>query len=218
MRVRGEYEAEGKPVPPVTVVCRVLGVPRSTVYYHPHRRKAPVVDEVMATRIKGVIERYSRYGYRRVRAVLKNRDGLVVNRKKVQRIMKRKGWMVRRRPSGKRPRAAGLPSVVESSNTLWATDYAHIFCGKDAWCHLALVIDCGDRELIGWRLSRSGKATVAEAALEDALVHRFGLLRKVSAPLTIRSDNSLVFTSKRYRSTVRLYGLEQEFITPYTPE
>lgn len=218
MRVRGEFEAEGRPAPAIAMVARVLGVPRSTIYYRPQRKSSPHVDEVMARRIKGVVERYSRYGYRRAWAVLRNRDGLVVNRKKVQRIMRIKGWQVRRRPSGHRPRAKGRPSVVSHSNMRWATDFTHLWCGEDGWCHLALVIDCADRELIGWRLSRSGKAPVAEAALEDALVRRFGLLRRVKSPLTIRSDNGLVFTSKRYRHTAKLYGLSQEFITPYTPE
>ena len=71
---------------------------------------------------------------------------------------------------------------------------------------------------MGWRPSCSGKATVAEAALEDALVHGSGLLRRVKSPLTVGSDNGLVFTSKRYRRTVKPYGLSQEFITPHTPE
>jgi putative transposase len=187
-------------------------------YYHSHRRQAPEVDEILAARIKGIIERYPRYGYRRVHAVLWHLEGWVVNKKKVQRIMQRKGWIVHRRPAGKRPRAQGLPSVVPDSHMRWATDIAHLFYGKEGWCHLALVIDCGDRELIGWRLSRSGKASIAEAALEEALMRRFGLLKKTSRPLTLRSDNGLVFTSKRYRATVRLYGLHQDFITPYTPE
>jgi putative transposase len=198
MRVQSEL---GEDRPSLALVARVLGVPRSTVYYHPQRRKAPELDELLSARIKGIIERYPRYGYRRV-----------------QRIMQRKGWIVHRHPVGKRPRAQGLPSVAPSSNTLWATDMAHLFCGQEGWCHLALVIDCGDRELLGWRLSHSGKATIAEAALEDALIQRFGLLRKAPRPLALRSDNGLVFTSKRYRATARLYGLHQEFITPYTPE
>jgi putative transposase len=215
MRVQSEL---GEDRPSLALVARVLGVPRSTVYYHPQRRKAPELDELLSARIKGIIERYPRYGYRRVHAVLRNRDRLAVNRKKVQRILQRRGWIVHRRPAGKRPRAQGLPSAVALPNRLWATDMAHLFCGQEGWCHLALVIDCGDRELIGWRLSRSGKATIAEAALEDALIQRFGLLRKAPRPLTLRSDNGLVFTSKRYRATARLYGLHQEFITLYTPE
>jgi len=178
IRVRGKFDTDR--APSMALVARVLGVPRSTVYYHPQRRKAPELDEILSARIKGIIE------------------------KKVQRIMQRRGWIVHRRPAGKRPRAQGLPSAVPLPNRLWATDMAHLFCGQEGWCHLALVIDCGDRELIGWRLSRSGKASIAEAALEDALIQRFGLLRKAPRPLTLRSDNGLVFTSKRYRATARL--------------
>ena len=118
MRVRGEFEAEERPAPAIAMVARILGVPRSTIYYRPQRKSSPRVDEVMARRVKGVVERYSRYGYRRVRAVLYNRDSLVVNRKKVQRIMRIKGWQVRRRPSGHRPRAKGRPSVVPHSNAM----------------------------------------------------------------------------------------------------
>ncbi|MFA0887637.1 MAG: integrase core domain-containing protein [Synergistales bacterium] len=39
---------------------------------------------------------------------------------------------------------------------------------------------------------------------------------RTTKPLILRSDNSLVFTSKRYTNTVRSYWLTQEFITPYT--
>ena len=138
MRVRGEWEE--KTAPPVALVARVLGVPRSTVYYHPQRRKAPELDELLSARIKGIIERYPRYGYRRVHAVLRNRDHLAVNRKKVQRIMQRKGWIVHRRPVGKRPRAQGLPSVVPLSNRLWATDMAHLFCGQRTPTRILLTV------------------------------------------------------------------------------
>ncbi|WP_206210880.1 integrase core domain-containing protein [Vogesella urethralis] len=34
----------------------------------------------------------------------------------------------------------------------------------------------------------------------------------------LRSDNGLVFTSRSYTTRVKSYGLQQEFITPYTPE
>jgi putative transposase len=40
-----------------------------------------------------------------------------------------------------------------------------IWAGRDQWTTLALVIDCHTRELLGWNLSRSGKAKTAEAAL-----------------------------------------------------
>jgi putative transposase len=81
-----------------------------------------------------------------------------------------------------------------------------------------LVIDCYTRELLGWHLSRSGKAKTAESALEQALIARFGTLGRGPVPFLLRSDNGLVFTSRSYTALVRSYGLQQEFITPHTPE
>ena len=38
------------------------------------------------------------------------------------------------------------------------------------------------------------------------------------AVLLLRSDNGLVFTSRSYTALVKSHGLQQEFITPYSPE
>jgi putative transposase len=37
----------------------------------------------------------------------------------------------------------------------------------------------------------------------------------VQTPFLLRSDNGLVFSSRRYTALVRSCGLQQEFITPY---
>ena len=79
-------------------------------------------------------------------------------------------------------------------------------------------MDCCTREILGWRLSRSAKTKTAEAALEDALINRFGCLGPVPQTFKLRSDNGLVFCSKTYTSLVKDSGLSQEFITPYTPQ
>jgi len=63
-------------------------------------------------------------------------------------------------------------------------------------------MDCHTREILGWRLTRSGNAKAAEATLEDALIGRFGSLARLAQPLILRSDNGLVFTSKRFTVTV----------------
>ena len=62
-----------------------------------------------------------------------------------------------------------MPSVASSPNERWATDLCRVWTGRDQWVTLALVIDCHTRELLGWQLSRSGKAKTAESALEQAL-------------------------------------------------
>jgi len=58
-------------------------------------------------------------------------------------------------------------------------------------------------QLMGWQLSRSGKATTATAALERALIAHFGSLGRVDRPFLLRSDNGLVFTSRAYTRMVR---------------
>lgn len=217
MKVKTELEAEGRTAS-VGFICRVLELPRSSFYYAPHKRQAPGFDENLVRLVWEVIEENPAYGIRKVWAVLRFGKGHRINRKRIERIMQAKGWTVKQRRPRMRPRVRWSRSVAEKSNQRWATDMTHVYCGKDGWCHLPVVVDCADREIIGWRISRSGKATVAEAALEDALVRRFGPLSPSRKDLDLRSDNGLVFLAKSYRKTVRDYGLSQEYITPYTPE
>ncbi|WP_231988928.1 integrase core domain-containing protein [Nitratiruptor tergarcus] len=93
-----------------------------------------------------------------------------------------------------------------------------IYSINDGWSTLACVIDTCIREIVGWRLSKSGKAKTAEAALQKGLIYRFGRLQRLKEPIVLRSDNGLVFTSKSFTKTIKDYNFTQEFITPYTPE
>jgi putative transposase len=96
-------------------------------------------------------------------------------------------------------------------------DVTHIPCGQDGWAHLAAVIDCHDREIVGYEFAVRSRAKEAERAIEAACLARFGTLRPMGAPV-LRSDNGLIFQSRRFRQACRDYRLTQEFITPYTPE
>lgn len=112
----------------------------------------------------------------------------------------------------------GARSVASASDERWAVDVTHIPAGRDGWAHLTAVIDCHDREIVGWELALRGRAREAERALEEACLRRFGTLRSEGAKPVLRSDNGLIFQSKRFRAACRDYGLRQEFITPYTPQ
>lgn len=141
------------------------------------------------------------------------------NKNTVQRVFQLMGWQVLKRPIGFRPRIQALPWVATKPNERWSTDLCRVWAGRDGWAAtLALVIDCHTRELLGWHLSRSGRACTAGSALEHALIARFGTLGRVPAPFLLRSDNGLVFTSRSYIALVRSYGLRQEFITPHCPQ
>jgi putative transposase len=208
--VQQGLEADGFKVP-MTKLCRWFEVPRRTVYYRP-TKAAPKVQEQIVVPIKAMIEENPSFGYRTVAGLLG------MNKNTVQRIFQIKGWQVRRRPVGFRPRVKCIPSIASQPNEHWATDLCRVWTGRDGWATLALVIDCATRELLGWHLSRSGKSKTAEAALEQPLIARFGTLGRVPAPFLLRSDNGLVFTSRSYTALAKGYRLRQEFITPHTPE
>ncbi len=175
-------------------------------------------DADVVARIKQLIEQHPTYGYRRIWACLRFGDRRVINRKKVRRLMKAHGWMVSQRPTTPKPRVRRKNSVATRRNERWALDATHIDCGADGWGHLIAVIDCYDREIVGWEFALRGRANEAERALEMACLARFGTLRPRGEVPIIRSDNGLIFQSRRFRNACRFYRLPQEFITPYTPE
>jgi putative transposase len=216
--VHQQLHTEGRAVP-WTQLCRLLAVPRSTLYYppRPHQR-CEAVDEPLAAQIKAIIEERPAFGVRRVHVQLTKARGLTVNRKKVRRIMRLKRWTVRHRPAGRRPRAEKRKSIAERPDERWATDLAYVPCGRDGCAVFAPVLDCCTREVLGWELAPTGRAATAARALEDALLARFGTLHGAPAGLRLRHDNGLVFGSRQYVSLVRSYGLTQEYIAPHTPE
>ena len=90
---------------------------------------------------------------------------------------------------------------------------SHFMTKKDGGCHITAVIGCCDRSIVGWRVSKSGKAKVAAAALEDALIRR-----RPKPGLKLRSDHGLIFGAEDFHKGSRGAGIRQEYITPYTPE
>lgn len=205
-------------------VCQVLDVPRSRL--HPPTR-VPVADATrvpsartaeLTRRLKELLTQHPTFGYRRLWALLRFRDGMKVTQQTVYRILKSDGWFVHQRSRTPRPRVQQWRSQVETSNTRWAMDVTHIDCGTDGWGHLTAIIDCADREIIGYEFALRGRAQEAERALEAAILARFGTLRPMGSMPSIRSDNGLLFQSRRFRAACHASRLAQEFITPYTPQ
>lgn len=200
-------------------ICGVLEVPRSSLR---PRGKQPGqnrhLNELLVARIRRLIARHPTFGYRRIWALLRFREGFRINRKTVYRVLRIKRWFLHQRRVTPRPRVRKRRSLAPRSNLRWAMDVTHIPCGADGWAHLAALIDCHDREIVGYEFALRGRAREAERALEEACIHRFGTLRPKGKTPVVRSDNGLIFQSRRFRAACRDYRLRQEFITPYTPE
>jgi len=90
-------------------VCRLLSVPRSAMSgRRSATQKEPTTDRLLTTRIEELIGKHPTFGYRRLWAILGYRDGLLVNRKTVYRILKVKGWFCHERRHTPWPRVRGL--------------------------------------------------------------------------------------------------------------
>jgi putative transposase len=200
-------------------ICRVLHVARSGLGLRPSKAGRRLRDSSeLEGMLQVLIREHPTYGYRRLWALLRNRLGIRANRKRIYRILKAKRWLVHQRRVTPRPRVKASVSRTTQSDRRWAMDMTHVDCGRDGWAHLVGVIDCHDRELLGWEFALRGRAKEAERAIEEACIARFGTLRPPGETPVVRSDNGLIFQSRRFRAACRDYRLSQEFITPYTPE
>jgi putative transposase len=216
--MQSEMKAEGKEVS-IKKLCKWFAVPRSSVYYRSSKtgpRASKPLDRVLTETIREVLETNPTYGVRRITAMVKRKLQRAINRKAVHRIIKSNGWQVRKKSSGFKKRANGMRSQADNSNERWAIDASSIFCGMDGWCPLTAIIDCCDRCIVGWRLSRNGVSKNAAATLEDALYARKEEI--ISGELMLRSDNGLIFGAKPFLAVTKEHGVKQEYITPYTPE
>jgi len=192
-------------------------MPRSSSYYKAKAR-TPRVDDVLVQRIKHVIDDESYLGYRMVWATLRG-NGVLVNKKAVQRIMQIKGWQCHQRlRKNCYPRVEIRTSIADHSNQRWETDFTCVWTTYDGLIYVNEVIDCADRSVVGRCISKRCRAQEALWALEDACIKRFGILPRGDAGVMVRSDNGLVFASRKYRTLLASYGLTQEFIHPHTPE
>jgi len=78
---------------------------------------------------------------------------------------------------------------------------------------IGTVIDCHDREVLGYEFALRSRAKEAERAVEAACLQRFGTLRPMGAPV-LRSDNGLICQSRRFRQAYRDYRLRQDLLHP----
>ena len=69
---------------PVQMLCAVLDLPRSSYYYPSHPRN----DEALKVALWRVAAEWPTYGYRRLTVQVRREDQLIVNTKRVRRLVK----------------------------------------------------------------------------------------------------------------------------------
>jgi len=160
---------------PLGLACELVELPRSTYHYRNHKAD----ESQLVSDLKEVAGQYVTYGTRRVRSQLRRSPyGYRLNRKRVQRIMRREGLL---RPVKRRkcrttnsdhpyPRYANLVKDLEITypEQVWVCDITYIRLGQ-GFVYLAIVMDVFTRLIRGWQLSKMLDQELTIAALGMAL-------------------------------------------------
>ena len=123
--------------------CRLVGVDPKTV----RRERAPDCPEVRA-RMRELAAERRRFGYRRIGLMLE-REGIVMNSKKLRRLYKEEGLAVRRRRGRKRATGTREPMPVPAAaGERWSLDFLSDVFGPGRRFRILAVIDDHTRECL----------------------------------------------------------------------
>lgn len=183
---------------PLSLLCEVLEMARSTVYYEPQVKPE---DAVFLEAIERILMRWPFYGYRRVTAQLK-REGYTIGERRVRRLLKQidhsvSVGRVRVTTTDSKHNLPRYPNLIKDlevtkPNQVWVADITYIRLGR-RFIYLAIILDACTRGLRGWHLSRSLEAKdLTSTALKMALARH-------PAPDIHHSDQGKQYASAAYR-------------------
>ena len=194
------------PVVPITRQCAWLGVPRSSVYY----QGKPAVSEddlALMKRLDTLHTQHPFLGSRRLRDRLV-RDGVFVNRKRIQRLMRVMGIETlypKRKTSARGPGHRIYPYLLRGlaitrPNQVWCADTTYIPMAR-GFCYLVAIMDWATRAVLSWRLATTLEADSCVEALEEA-VARHG------APQIFNTDQGSQFTSEAFTGVLKAHTID----------
>ena len=135
-----------------------------------------------------------------------NQWGYTVNRKRVQRLMRKMGLeAIYPRPNTSRPAPThriypyllrGL--VIDRPNQVWSTDITYVPMSQ-GFMYLVAVMDWFSRYVLSWRLSNTLEVDFCLEALEEALA--------LATPEIFNSDQGSQFTSPRFTDRLEREGI-----------
>lgn len=191
---------------PLSRQCELAGVSRATVY---RPRVAVPVHEDDLTLCALIDEEYTRhpfYGSRRMVVILL-RHGWLVNRKRVQRLMRVMGLAgmapgpstTVRHPGHKVYPYLLRGVAVVRPNHVWSTDITYIRLAR-GFAYLVAVIDWYSRRVLAWRISNSMDASFCVDCLEEALISH-------GKPDMFNTDQGVQFTSQAFTGVLLREGV-----------
>ena len=202
-------------------MCWLAGCSRAGYYRRLQNQHPEEEDmEVRAAIQKVALEHRRRYGYRRVSAELRRR-GLVVNQKRVARLMREdnllalrhRQWNSTTNSNHALPVYLNLAKRIEvrGLDQLWVADLTYIRLNRE-WVYLAVILDRWSRRIIGWALERTLATRLTLAALEMAIQSR-----RPQPGLVHHSDRGVQYAAGEYVSLLERHSITPSMSRPANP-
>jgi len=191
--------------PSIRRQCELLSISRSSYYYKPKPMKPEDLD--LMRKIDELYTDDSSRGSRSIRRQLK-RQGIIVNRKRIQRLMRLMGIEAvypKPRTTRRHPGHKVYPYLlrgmnIELPNQVWAADITYVPMNH-GFMYLVAVMDWYSRKILSWRVSNTMDADFCVEALQEAL-SRYG------RPEIFNTDQGSQFTSKDFTGTLKEHGVK----------
>jgi putative transposase len=184
--------------------CELLELDRGSYYYKPGEEAPENLD--LMRRIDELYVRWPFYGSRKL-VVLLGRQGLVVNRKRVQRLMRLMGLEAicpKQHLSANGMDHRVYPYLLRGMaivrpNQVWAADITYIPM-RHGFLYLVAILDWYSRYVVAWKLSNSLETAFCCEALAEALGG--------GTPDFFNTDQGVQFTSNEFTQVLRAAGVK----------
>jgi putative transposase len=188
---------------PISRQCELLGLPRSSLYYRPRGDNGQ--DQTLMRLIDEQFTKTPFYGSRRMTAWLGN-QGLLVNRKRVSRLMRRMGIEAiypKRRLSRPDVAAKKYPYLlrdmtIERPDQVWTADITYIRM-KHGFIYLVAIMDWFSRYVLAWGVSITMDV--------DFCVEALGYALGTGKPEIFNTDQGSQFTSRSFTGVLEAEGI-----------
>ena len=203
-------------------LCQLAGLSRASFYRSFEESPTRAADVELLGQIQMLCLKHKYYGYRRITASLR-RQGQIINTKRVQRLMREDNLTSLRRkpfappPSDRRHNFLIVPNLIRNlipsaPDQIWVADITYIRLAE-SFCYLAVILDGFSRKVVGWALATHLDASLAVAALDNALALR----QPHPASLIHHSDRGVQYSSVDYRARLAEHDITISMSRPGNP-
>lgn len=208
---------------PITMLCKIANVSKSG-YYKWWKNADKIKDEGDILLIAEMFfKSKQKAGFRRIKMNLLSEYGIIMNHKKIIRIMRKYGMRTKIRQANPYKYSAQIrqsniicPNLVnrkfkdQSPNSVYSSDITYLKYSSNT-AFLSVLLDVKTSEVVSYRLSDNLQMDFVLDTIEN------GINKYTTRDLIIHTDRGIHYTNTIYQNLLRKYGVKQSMSAPATP-